>query len=272
MHRLWRGAGVIALFLAGAALAGFVGIGLDPARKLQAIHRLRRRLARWSLALLGVRLHVSGSLPGSGPLLVTANHLGYIDVPILAALLPVRFVAKTEVGSWPVIGPAVRLWGTLFVRRESVTSASAFVDTLVQYLRAGEMIAVFPEGTSSDGTAVLPFRTGPFAAVERFPEARVLPVRLTIARVDGAPPSAEDRRRVAWFGRTPFLPHLFTLTSLKLIDIQVRIGSPLVPQNESRKELAARVEWTVTIMGAPSQSVRQGRTYRLGFGDRPVSS
>ena len=116
----------------------------------------------WSsdvLRALGVDVQVRGSLEPGAKLLV-ANHVSWLDVIVLQSLCPqVRFVAKAEVGRWPLIGRLVVGARTFFVERDRPRKTRTLVDALAVALSAGETVVVFPEGTTSDGHAVLPFRT-----------------------------------------------------------------------------------------------------------------
>ncbi len=114
----------------------------------------------WSrrvLGHMGVSLALQGEPPGQGPLLVVCNHLSWLDILVINAVRPCRFVSKADVKHWPVVGQLVEGAGTLFIERERPRDAMRVVHHLAERLQAGDVLAVFPEGTTSDGTAVLPF-------------------------------------------------------------------------------------------------------------------
>ncbi|MHB8951072.1 MAG: lysophospholipid acyltransferase family protein [Rhodoferax sp.] len=118
------------------------------------------RIRAWALALLGllaIKLNVSGKAPACGPWLLVCNHISWLDIYVILAVCHCRFVAKSEVGRWPLIGTLATEAGTLFIERESRRDALRVVQQIADRLQAGDAIAVFPEGTSSDGVDVLPF-------------------------------------------------------------------------------------------------------------------
>jgi 1-acyl-sn-glycerol-3-phosphate acyltransferase len=117
-----------------------------------------RRWSRTLLGLLGVRLHVHGALPhGEAPVLVVANHVSWLDIFAVLATHVVRFVSKSEIRSWPVMGYLAARSGTLFLQRDRSRHAHRIGHEMADALRAGDVVAIFPEGTTTDGTKVLPF-------------------------------------------------------------------------------------------------------------------
>jgi 1-acyl-sn-glycerol-3-phosphate acyltransferase len=128
-------------------------ISTGPGDGRQAVHRLSRRLRR----ILGIRLHLVGSVPRAG--LIVCNHLSTIDIVILASTAPTVFVAKDDVRSWFVFGWFARRSGTLFVARDRAAAAVRSVREIRAALAAGNRVVLFPEGTSSGGQTVLPFKS-----------------------------------------------------------------------------------------------------------------
>jgi 1-acyl-sn-glycerol-3-phosphate acyltransferase len=120
----------------------------------------KERIRAWSLALLArlaIKLVVVGTPPVSGPLMLVCNHISWLDIYVIYAVCHCRFVAKADVGRWPLVGTLAAAVGTLFIQRESHRDALRVVHQMADSLHYGDVIAVFPEGTSSDGTGVLPF-------------------------------------------------------------------------------------------------------------------
>jgi 1-acyl-sn-glycerol-3-phosphate acyltransferase len=118
------------------------------------------RVQVWSremLARLGIRLQVLGDATLAGPLLLVANHISWLDITSLHAARFCRFVSKADVKAWPLIGTLASGVGTLFIQRESRRDAMRVVHHMADSLRAGDVLAVFPEGTTSDGVDLLPF-------------------------------------------------------------------------------------------------------------------
>ncbi|MEN9384961.1 MAG: hypothetical protein RL323_2104 [Pseudomonadota bacterium] len=122
--------------------------------------RRQTEVQAWSrrvLGHMGVALDVRGEPAPQGPLLVVCNHLSWLDILVLNAVRPCRFVSKADVKKWPVVGMLAAGAGTVFIERERPRDAMRVVAHLAERLEAGEVLAVFPEGTTSDGSAVLPF-------------------------------------------------------------------------------------------------------------------
>lgn len=118
------------------------------------------RVQQWAarmLELMGVRLVVEGTAPAHGPLLLVCNHLSWLDILAIHAARHVRFVSKAGVHRWPLIGMLATGAGTLYIERENRRDALRVVHHMAEALREGDLIAVFPEGTTSDGRGVLPF-------------------------------------------------------------------------------------------------------------------
>ena len=113
--------------------------------------------ARTLLKRLNVGISVVGTPPHNGPLMLVSNHTSWLDIVALHAICHCRFVAKADVRKWPVIGRLATGGGTLYVRRESRRDAMRIVHDMAQALRDGDVLAVFPEGTTGNGDVVLPF-------------------------------------------------------------------------------------------------------------------
>ncbi len=140
---------------------GLHGLGLVLFRfpSLSIVER-RARIRWWSaklLRLIGVDLRVEGT-PASGGALLAANHISWLDIMVLHAVIPeARFVSKADVKSWPLVGRLVDSAGTLYLERERKRDALRVVHDMAEALRAGQTVAIFPEGTTSTGHNLLPF-------------------------------------------------------------------------------------------------------------------
>ncbi|MES2401356.1 MAG: lysophospholipid acyltransferase family protein [Pseudomonadota bacterium] len=119
-----------------------------------------QRIQVWSarmLTCIGIELRVKGQPAMTGPMLLVANHISWLDITSLHAARFCRFVSKADIKQWPVIGTLAIGVGTLFIERESRRDAMRVVHHMTERLREGDIIGVFPEGTTSDGTGLLPF-------------------------------------------------------------------------------------------------------------------
>ena len=202
--------------------------------------RLRaRELHRLSQALLGhlnVSHNVYGKLPKSG-LLVT-NHLGFLDIMTLSALEPMVFVSKAEVERWPLVGDIASCAGTIYIERKRRTDVSRVNAALRRRLNAGLLITLFPEGTSSDGSSVLPFQPSLLQPAIDL-GVSVTPAHISYTGLDDLP--AED---IAYFGERELGSCLLALIRRRQIQATVRFGNPLPPASD-RKNLAAELHANV---------------------------
>jgi 1-acyl-sn-glycerol-3-phosphate acyltransferase len=192
--------------------------------------------SRTMLAVLGVAVRVEGPIPRGG-CLVVSNHLSYLDVLVLAAQRPFSFLSKADVARWPVIGWMARVIGVQFIVREDKRSLPKVAAALAAECAAGHGVLFFPEGTSSAGEGVLPFRPALLA-----PAAESgLPVHhaaICYATPAGSPPA---RDAVCWWGDMEFAPHALGLMRLPSVEARVRFGDAAVRDGD-RKELARRLQ------------------------------
>lgn len=203
-------------------LAGVLVAFLVPALvwlALPAGGRARRWLAvgLWRVLLrgLGVKVALRGAEPLRQPgTLYVANHVTWLDIPVLGRVLDAGFVAKGEVGRWPVVGPLARAYGCLFVEREARGRAGAQAAALGGHLAGKAGMVLFPEGTTSLGQGLLPFRSSLFAPLIGAQAGfMVQPVALVYTRA-GAPLSAQEQRAVAWIEEDALLPNALGLIAM----------------------------------------------------------
>jgi 1-acyl-sn-glycerol-3-phosphate acyltransferase len=209
-------------------------------RDLRARCEWTSRSARKLMRCVNLRPHYSGEPPRAG--LLVSNHLGYLDILVLAARQPAVFVSKADVRGWPVLGFLTRLAGTLFVRRERRTDVSPLNNQVVALLRAGFVVVVFPEGTSSDGHKVLPF----FSSLLEPAVAGGCAVTPAFIRYELAGGSVEDE--VCYWRDMTFGPHFLNLLTKREIRAHVRFG-PARPAGDDRKQLARELQQAVRNLG-----------------------
>jgi len=148
--------GAFSLFLAATSmLAAGLLVTEILTRKPVARAHWARHCFRWACRCLGLEVHVHGPLP-QGNALFASNHISWTDIPVLGSLQPVRFLSKSEVGHWPLIGWLARQGGTLFIRRGGGQARKVRAG-IAENLEDGESVLIFPEGTTSAGLTVLPF-------------------------------------------------------------------------------------------------------------------
>lgn len=224
----------------GAALAAHIAlyavIAALPPRGLD--ERFARWWCRLACRILGLRVRVSGQAH-LGPALYVANHVSWLEVVALGAATPLGFVAKDEVRRWPVVGRLAACSGTLFLRRHSARAASRTMTSVLERLAEGRSVAVFPEGTSTDGSDVLAFKASMFEAPARL-GCDVQPVSVRY-------PSDDGLSRVAPFiGDDEFLPHLLRVLGEPEIELELAFAAPLSGHGRTREELAHEARVAVT--------------------------
>ncbi len=182
-----------------------------------------------------LQLGIRGTWP-KGPVVIVANHVSYLDAIALAAAVPCAPIAKGEVASWPMIGTAASQLGVIFVARDSVWSRARALRRAHAALLAGVSVVNFPEGTTTDGTKLLPFQRGIFG-LARLAGVSVLPVAVRCAR------------ELAWHGNAPFLPHYVAMARLPAPAIRLELGQPIDPmQFASAEEVAALAHHRIAYM------------------------
>ncbi|MGW6391772.1 lysophospholipid acyltransferase family protein [Streptomyces sp. NPDC055103] len=226
--RLVAGIGAVLL---GVLCAPATGLLPAPARLA-----LVRYWVRAVVRAFGVRVRFEGAAaPAAGPLLVVANHVSWLDIPLLAAVLPGRMVAKSEVRRWPVLGTLAALGGTLFVDRDRLRALPGTVRAMAAVLAAGGRVIVFPEGSTWCGRAGGRFRPAAFqAALDG--GADVQPVR-----IDYRPTGA-----AAYVGDDPLGTSLWRLVATRGVTADVRLLDPIPGgRYQDRRALAAAAQRAV---------------------------
>jgi 1-acyl-sn-glycerol-3-phosphate acyltransferase len=218
----------------GILLAWFVFPHINAAQRDAAI-------TDWSQEMLGIlnaRLRLLGNVPPAtvSSVLFAANHISWLDILAISAFRRVRFVAKAEVRQWPFIGWLAARTGTTFIRRSRHYEVARLARTVSRSLRKGHCIALFPEGTTTDGTSVLPFHSGLFESAITA-EAIVWPVGLRYLQPDGIADVG-----AAFIGEDSLITSILRITARPTTDIQVWFAPPLVATGSSRRELAERAQ------------------------------
>jgi 1-acyl-sn-glycerol-3-phosphate acyltransferase len=176
--------------------------------------------------IFGFRLDLVGTPSTHRPTLFVANHTSYLDITILGAALEGSFVSKAEVSRWPVFGWLAKLQRTIFVERADRVGAARQRDAIRRRLDAGDNLILFPEGTSSDGIHLLPFKTTLFAAAED-PRVVVQPVSVAYQRLDGIPLGRFYRPFFAWYGDMTMWPHVWIALGMGQLTVAIAFHSPV---------------------------------------------
>lgn len=215
------------------------------------------RWARVGQRCLGIRVRRSGALPPPGSLVVS-NHYGWVDILTIGGLFPVVFAARHDMRRWPMFGALAASGATIFINRQHVKAGARGVAQVAAALAAGATVLGFPEGTSTDGHDLLPFRSGLFqAAVDA--GAPVVPAAVRYVELDGAPVTDANLDVVAWFRGEPFIAHALRLAAHRRVIAEVRFGDPIAPPHADRRTLAASAEAKVRALhGLPPRAIEGG--------------
>ncbi len=210
-----------------------------------------RNYAKSLLTALGVELSVTGIVP-TVPCILVTNHLSYLDILILAAQFNCLFVAKSEVAHWPVIGTLGRNMATIFIDRQRQRDILRVNQMIEKALCSGKSVMFFPEGTTTEGSSVLPFKSALFepAATTK------TPVAYASLSYQTAFPETPAATSVCWWGEADFVRHFFGLLGLKKIKASISFGSETIISNH-RKELAHNAHSLVSALFAPAPTTLQ---------------
>lgn len=220
----------------------------------RSFHRLlpgerQQQVQLWSqrvLRLMGVALQSGGEPPAQGTVLVVANHISWLDILVLNAVRPARFVSKSDVKHWPLLGTLITGAGTLYIERESRRDAMRVVHHMAEALREGDVLAVFPEGTTGDGRELLPFHANVLQAPITAP-APVQPVAL--AYLDAATGQRSDAP--TYIGDTTLVASLWRTFSSPPLVASLQWAAPELSQGRDRRAWAQDLR---TSIGALAQA------------------
>jgi 1-acyl-sn-glycerol-3-phosphate acyltransferase len=212
--------------------------------------------------LLGLQVRVIGApaRPADGrPVVFASNHSSWLDIPALGGALEACFIAKEEVGQWPLIRTIARLGRTVFVsRRASDTGRER--DGMRSRLAGGDNLILFPEGTSSDGSRVLPFRSPFFSIVEDAGAGKrplIQPVSIVYDRLNGLPMGRSSRPVCAWYGDMELGSHFWRLARYRGLRATILLHQPVDPAAYPSRKALARAVWQTVADGAAT--LRQNR-------------
>jgi 1-acyl-sn-glycerol-3-phosphate acyltransferase len=231
----WRLARVLVHGLHGLALVLMWFPAWQPARR-------HARIRWWSaklLRLMGLGLHVGGA-PRPGAKLVVANHVSWLDIAALHAVLPeARFVAKADVRRWPLVNRLVAAAGTLYLERENKRDALRVVHQVAQALQGGDTVAVFPEGTTGDGRQLLPFHANLLQAAI----ATATPVQPVVLRYFD--PTHAISPVVEFLGATTLAQSFWRIVAARGLAVEIRLLAAEGTTHADRRALAEHLRATI---------------------------
>lgn len=212
---------------------------LSPAQTQSLVHAWSQQMLR----IMGVELVVQGVPPAHGPLLLVANHISWLDILVMNAAQPARFVSKADVKRWPVLGALITGAGTLYIERENRRDAMRVVHHMAERLRAGDLLAVFPEGTTGDGQTLLPFHANLIQAAIAA-EAPVMPVALRFRN----PATGERSDAPLFIGDTTLVASVWRTLCADGVQAVVRYGTPARAEGRDRRAWAQGLQASVAAM------------------------
>jgi 1-acyl-sn-glycerol-3-phosphate acyltransferase len=209
----------------------------------RVLPRLWHRIA---CRMIGLRIRVHGTIEKNRPLLIASNHVSWKDILVLGAVADVVYIAKAEVRDWPVFGVLARLQATIFVEREQKRKTGDQVDEIARRLADGEIVVLFPEGTTSDGNRLLEIKTSLFgAAASAVPLApdgvvHIQPVSIAYTGVHGMAMGRFHRPLAAWPGDIPLGSHLIGVMREGAVDVDVDFGERVDYGRDSNRKVVSR--------------------------------
>ena len=204
-------------------------------------HKLNGSILKFSYQvgcfLWGMHIRVKGKMSDKTPLLLVSNHFSYLDVFALGSVAAIRFTPKSEVAKWPVIGFFSKITGSIFIDRSKSQTLNN-TKMMERMLHEGGAISLFPEGTTNDGTGILPFRSSLFS-IARNSALTVQPVSIVYRALNGKPVTAQNRHIIGWYGDMGFFPHLGVYLQQKSITVEILFHETVQGSDfATRKELA----------------------------------
>jgi 1-acyl-sn-glycerol-3-phosphate acyltransferase len=233
--------------LAGVATTMFVFPLVSDERRRHLVKRWSGRLLR----ILRVETRVEGSLTGGhGNVMVVANHISWLDIFVLNAHHPVRFVAKSELAKWPVVSRMIRGAGTVFIERARRRDTHRVNHQMARVLANGDVVAIFPEGTTTDGTGMLPFKSSLLQPIVEA-EGHVQPVAIRYRTPEG-----EHSLAPAYVGDTSFAESFWSVCGARSLTVHL-IARPALPARSGhRRELARAAEASIRTALAGWESAK----------------
>jgi lyso-ornithine lipid O-acyltransferase len=253
------------------ALVPAFAIGL-PAQWLAL--KIAPGLARWMpvifhrylLFVLGVKVVRKGVPDMRTPILIASNHLSWLDIVVISSLRPVSFIAKSEVGTWPVFGTLARLQRSIFVERQRRGKTAEVNRSIAARLARGDALVLFAEGTTSDGTRILPFRSALIGAAQAVSgpsdiQSILQPLNIAYPRIGGLPIGRANHPFIAWHGDMELLPHLADFLTLPGVDCQVTfLPARVVGAGHDRKAMTREIEADIRAAHAMALTGREKTT------------
>ena len=216
--------------------------------------------------LMGIRIFLKGNIPVERPMLIVANHTSWADIPVLASIMELCFIAKREVNTMPGAGLLARLQRTVFVTREDRKASGIQAKQISTRILNGDAMVLFAEGTTGNGNCILDFKSSLFGAAqyalgeENIESILIQPVAIAYTRLHGLPLGRHARGKTAWPGDIPLGRHALYILLKSAWDIEVSFGKPINFTADSRRRDIARCSRDIVLESFTDSIVRSGNT------------
>jgi len=189
---------------------------------------------KFLLKILGIRLSIKGKPGERKPLILIGNHCSYLDIVILGSVLPVCFVAKSEIKGWFLFGTLASLQNSIFIDRRNFKALDS-LKKISKNLSSNFAIIIFPEGTTNNGKRVLKFRASLFKIFEDDPTLGLQNFSLCYTHINSMPLDNRMRPNIAWYGEMSLITHLKRLLNYSSIGAKLQFHPTIVPHGVTRK-------------------------------------
>jgi len=233
---------LITFFFYSIILLGYLPVRLAGMDRRAWRNRCLNAWAYLMAKALGLNIVTIGKVP-TAPFFLVSNHVSYLDIVPFYHTLQCVFIAKHEAGQIPVFGSVVRGVGTILIDRSRKRDVQRVNEMLRAAMNKHQGIVLFPEGTTSSGEKILPFRP----SLLEYPAAEMIPVYYACISYETGEGDQEAGESVSWWGNTRFIPHLWSLTGNREIHCTIQFGQIPI-QSGDRKELASRLEENVRAL------------------------
>lgn len=204
---------------------------------------------------LGVKVRQIGKPANDKPTLLVSNHISWMDIPAIGSIVPISFVAKAEVGRWPIVGSLANMQKTIFVDRQKKTDTGRVANEMGERMSDGRAVVLFAEGTSDIGLHVLPFRTALVGGTQRamendhIEEMYIQPMVIAYTHLNGLPISAAERSKIAWIGDMGIEDNILDILSVGAKTTTIMFGEPItIKRGDDRKLVTKQAEDKVREM------------------------
>lgn len=232
--------GVYSVFILGYGLLRLFDKPVDDWR-----NKILTTWGKWAAKSLSVKIHVEGSIP-EPPFFLVSNHLSYIDIIVLFSQLNTTFVAKSEVANWPVLGFIAQTIGVVFIDRKRRTDVARVNDEISNSVTHKRGLTLFPEGTTSPGSEILPFR----ASLLDFPARSDLGANFCALRYSTDDGNDRAYKVVNWWENISLNKHLSRLAKERIIHATISFGDNVIKEND-RKVLSKKLHAKVSQLFKP---------------------